>query len=160
MKSLLEQVQLLDNCLENFSLIVLLLFSHVQPHGLQHTRLPCSSPSPRDCSNSCPLKSVMPSNHLNLLSSTSPLALNLSQHQGLFQWVGCSHQVAKVLELQCEHQSLQWIFRVDLLVWACSPRDSRVLSGITVQKHQLFGAQPSLWSNSHMRTWLWLLQKV
>ena len=47
------------------------------------------------------------------LSPPSPPALNLSQHQGLFQWVGSSHQVAKVLELQLQHQSFQWIFRVD-----------------------------------------------
>ena len=47
------------------------------------------------------------------LSAPSPPALNLSQHQGLFQWVSSSHQVAKVLELQ--HQSFQWIFRVDFL---------------------------------------------
>ena len=47
------------------------------------------------------------------LSSPSPPAPNLSQHQGLFQWVGSSHQVAKVLELQLQHQSFQWIFRVD-----------------------------------------------
>ena len=57
-------------------------------------------------------------------------ALNLSQHQGCFQWVGCSHQVAKVLELQLQQKSFQWIFRVDFLydwpVWSpCSPRDSR-----------------------------------
>ena len=46
------------------------------------------------------------------LSSPSPLAFSLSQHQGLFQWVGSSHQVDKVLELQLQHQSFQWIFRV------------------------------------------------
>ena len=46
------------------------------------------------------------------LSPASPPALNLSQHQGLFQWVGSSHQVAKVLELQLQHQSFQWIIRV------------------------------------------------
>ena len=46
------------------------------------------------------------------LSSPSPLALNLSYHQGLIQWVSSSHQVAKVLELQLQHQSFQWIFRV------------------------------------------------
>ena len=45
----------------------------------------------------------------------SPPALNLSQHQGLFQWVGSSHQVAKVLELQLQRQSFQWIFRTDFL---------------------------------------------
>ena len=48
------------------------------------------------------------------LSSPSP-ALNLSQHQGLFQWVSSSHQVAKVLEFQLQHQSLQWTPRTDLL---------------------------------------------
>ena len=45
----------------------------------------------------------------------SPPALNLSQHHGLFQWVGSLHQVAKVLELQLQHQSFQWIFRADFL---------------------------------------------
>ena len=45
----------------------------------------------------------------------SPPALNLSQHQGLFQWTEFLHQVAKVLELQIQHQSFQWIFRVDFL---------------------------------------------
>ena len=47
------------------------------------------------------------------LSPSSPLALNLSQHQGLFQWVSSWHQVAKVLELQ--HQSFQWVFTADFL---------------------------------------------
>ena len=49
------------------------------------------------------------------LSSPSPPALNLSQHQGLFQWVSSSHQVAKVLEFQLQHQSFQWTFRTDFL---------------------------------------------
>ena len=49
------------------------------------------------------------------LSSHSPPAFNLSQHQGLFQWVSSSHQVAKVLERQLQHQSFQWIFRVDFI---------------------------------------------
>ena len=49
------------------------------------------------------------------LSSPSPSAFNLSQHQGLFQWVSSSHQVAKVLEFQLQHQSFQWIFRTDFL---------------------------------------------
>ena len=67
------------------------------------------------------------------LSPPSPPALNLSQHQGLFQWVSSSNQVAKVLELQFQHQSFQWIFRVDFLndwlVWSpCWPRDSQEYS--------------------------------
>ena len=45
----------------------------------------------------------------------SPPAFNLSQHQGLFQWVSSSCYMAKVLELQLQHQSFQWIFRVDFL---------------------------------------------
>ena len=49
------------------------------------------------------------------LLSPSPPALNLSQHQGLFKWVSSSHQVAKVLELQLQHQSFQWTPRTDLL---------------------------------------------
>ena len=56
----------------------------------------------------------MPSSHCILLSSPSSLAFNRSQHQGLFKWVSSSHQVAKVLELQLQHQSFQWIFRTDI----------------------------------------------
>ena len=49
------------------------------------------------------------------LSSPSPPALSPSQHHGLFKWVSSSHQVAKVLEFQLQHQSFQWIFRTDFL---------------------------------------------
>ena len=49
------------------------------------------------------------------LSHTSPPALNLSQHQALLKWVSSSHQVAKVLEFQLQHQSYQWTPRTDLL---------------------------------------------
>ena len=50
------------------------------------------------------------------LSSPSPPAFNLSQNQGVFQWVSSSHQVPKVLEFQLQHQSFfQWIFRTDFL---------------------------------------------
>ena len=64
------------------------------------------------------------------LSSPYPPAFNLSQHQGLFQWVSSSHQVAKVLEFQLQHQSFQWTFRTDFLYDGlvgrpCSPRDSQ-----------------------------------
>ena len=49
------------------------------------------------------------------LSSLSLPTFNLSQHQGLFKWISSSHQVAKVLEFQFQHQSFQWIFRTDFL---------------------------------------------
>ena len=69
----------------------------------------------------------------HLLSLPSPLALSLSQNQDLFQWVISLHQVSKVLELQLQHQSFLWIFRVDFLwdwlVWSpCCPRDCREYS--------------------------------
>ena len=93
------------------------------------------------------------------LSSPSPPAFNLSQHQGLFQWVSSSHQVAKVLEFQFQHQSFQWIFRTDFLYNGLvgspgSSRNSEEFLNTTVQKHQFFGAQFSLQSNSHIHTWL------
>ena len=64
------------------------------------------------------------------LSSPFPPAFNLSQHQGLFQWVSSSRQVVEILELQLHHQSFQWIFRTDFIYnWLigspCSPRDSQ-----------------------------------
>ena len=49
------------------------------------------------------------------VSSPSPPALNLTQHQGLFQWVSSLHQVAKVLEFQLQHQTFQWTPRTDVL---------------------------------------------
>ena len=66
----------------------------------------------------------------HLLPSPSSLAPNLSQHQGLFQWVNSSYEVGKVLEFQLQHQSFQWTPRTDLLYDGlvgspCSPRDSQ-----------------------------------
>ena len=64
------------------------------------------------------------------LSSPSLPTFNLSQHQGLFQWVSSSHQVARVLEFQLQQQSFQWLFRTDFLQDGlvgspCCPRDSQ-----------------------------------
>ena len=69
------------------------------PHELQHARPPCPSPTPRVHPNSCPLSRWC---HPIISSPVvpSPLAFNLSQHQGVFKWVSSSHQVAKVLEFQ------------------------------------------------------------
>ena len=71
------------------------------PHGLQHSRLPCP-PTPRAYSNSS-LSSwwCHPT-----ITSPSPSAFNLPQHQGLLQWVSSSHLMAIVLELKLQHQSL------------------------------------------------------
>ena len=87
--------------IKNYILLLvscLVLSDSLQPHGLQHARLPYPSLSPRICSNSCPLSWwCHPTASFSVLFSP---ALNLSQHQGLFQWVSSSYQVAKVLELQ------------------------------------------------------------
>ena len=61
------------------------------------------------------IESVMPSNHLILCHLLPLLPSIFPQHQGFFQWVSCSHQVVKVLELQLQHQSFQWMFTVDFL---------------------------------------------
>ena len=109
-----------------FSLLV--VSDSLWPHGLQLTRLSYPSPTPRVCSNSCPLSGWY---HPTISSSVIPFSScpQSFQHQGLFQWVSSSHQVAKVLEFQLQHQFFQWIFRTvflqDWLVWSpCSPRDS------------------------------------
>ena len=84
------------------------------PHELQHSRPPCPSPTPRAHSNSCLLSRwCHPPSHP--LSSPSRPAFNFSQHLGLFRWVSSSNQVAKVLELQLQHQSFQWIFSTGFL---------------------------------------------
>ena len=78
------------------------------PYWLQHTTLLCPSLFPRVCSNSCPFSQQSHS----LLSFS---VFNLSQHQGLLQWIGSSNQETKVLEHRLQHQSFQWIFKVDFL---------------------------------------------
>ena len=78
----------------------------------------------------------------HLLSFPSPPAFNLSQHQSLFQWISSSHEVAKVLELQLQHQFLEEYsglisFKTGLIS-LLSKGLSRVFSSITVRKHQFF----------------------
>ena len=91
---------------KNFFFICSVMADSLQPHGLQHSRLPCPSLSPRVCSNPCPLSLW---GHPTISSFVVPFFCpQSSQHQGVFQWVGSSHQVAKVLELQLQHQSFQW----------------------------------------------------
>ena len=147
--------------------VVLFLFSRsatsdsLQPHGLQHARSPCPSLSPQVCSNSCPLSQW---SHPTTSSSVIPFSYSQSyQRQDLFQWIGSSHQVDKVLDLQLRHQSFQWIFNslgiliplgLTGLISLQSKGLARVFSSTTIRKHQFFGAQFSLWSNSHIPTWL------
>ena len=84
------------------------------PHGLQHARPPCPSPTPEFTQTHVHRvgDAIQPSYPL---SSPSPPAPNSSQHQSLFQWVNSLHEVAKVLEFQLQHQSFQWTPRTDFL---------------------------------------------
>ena len=81
----------------------------------------------------------IPSNHLILCCPLLLLpSILLSQHQGFFQWVSSSHQVAKGLEFQLQHQTFRWTPRTDLLYDGlvgspCSPRDSPIESSPTPQ---------------------------
>ena len=79
-------------------------------------RFPCPSPTAGACSNSCPLS---PWCHRTISSSFVPFSscLQFSQHQGIFQWIISSHQVAKVLQFQLLQllQPFQWIFMTDFL---------------------------------------------
>ena len=110
--------------------IVVQLPSHVQLFATPWTAA-CQASLSLTISWSLPkfmsIESMVPSSHLILwhplllLPSTFPTS-------GTFQWVVCSHQITKILELQLQHQSFQWIFRVNLpedrLVWSpCCPRD-------------------------------------
>ena len=86
------------------------------------------------------------------LSSPSPPTFNLSQYQDLFKWDSSSHEVAKVLQFQFNISPSKeysgWTSWISLQ----SKGLSRVFSNTTVQKHQFFGAQLSLYSNSHIHT--------
>ena len=136
------------------------LFPSVQlVHSLSHVQL-CH---PMDCSTpGFPVHHQLPElaqTHVHQvgdviqpshpLSSPSPPTFNLSQHQGLFQWVISSHQVAKVLEFQFQYQSwmnIQDWFPLGWTGWISlqSKGFSRVFSNTTVQKHQFFRVQLSL----------------
>ena len=99
------------------------------PHGLQHARPPCPSPTPEVYTNSRPLSRWC---HPTISSSVIPFSSHLQSFpaSGSFKWVSSLHQVAKVLGFQLHHQSFQWIFRTDFLYDGlvgspCSPRDSQ-----------------------------------
>ena len=84
------------------------------PHGLLHARLPGPSPTPRAFSSSYPSSQwCHPTISSSIILYSS--CLQSCPASGLFQWVSSSHQVAKVLELQLQHQSFQWICSVNFL---------------------------------------------
>ena len=126
------------------------------PHGLQHARPPC--PSLGVYSNSCPLSwwyhptissSVVPFSSCPQ-SFPAPGSFQMSQ---FFASGGPSIGVSastSVLPMNTQDWSLGWTGWISLQ----SKELSRVFSNTTVQKHQFFGTQLSLWSNSYNHTWL------
>ena len=102
---------------------------------------------------------LMLSNHLILYCPLLLLAFSLSQHQGLFQWIGFLHQVAKSIGASASASvlpvNIQAWFPLGLTGLILVVQGlSKVFSSTTIQKYQFFDAQPVLWSNSHIHTWL------
>ena len=145
---LLHSVQFSQN---KFSRSV--MSNSLQPHGMQNTRLPCSSPTPGAYSNSCPLSrwchptiscSVAPfSSHLQSFPASASFPMSWLFTSG-GQSIGTS---ASVLPMNIQ----DW-FPLGLILQFKGL--SRVFSSTMVQKHQFFGAQLSLWSSSHIHTLL------
>ena len=154
-----EERFILDTC----SWLLLLFCSSVVagslwPHGLQRTRLPCPSLSPRICSNSCPLTQWY---HLSISSSVThfsscpqsfPASVSFPMSQ-LFasggQSIGAS---ASVLPMNIRSWFPLGLTGLSSLLFK---ELSRVFSSTTVWKHQFFGAQLSLWPNSHIHNDYW-----
>ena len=131
--------------------------SSLRPHGLQHTRPPCLPPTPRAHSNSCPSRQWC---HPTISSSVIPFCLQSFPASGSFpvsqlfpsgsQSIGVSASTSVLLMNIQGWSPLGWTG------WISLPYKEllRVFSNTTVQKHQFFGAQLSLWSNSHIHRWL------
>ena len=137
------------------------LLSHVQLFATPWTAARQASLSITNSQSLPKLMSIESVMLSNLLSSVTPFPSSFQSFPASrsFQMSHSSHQVAKVFKFQLQHQSFQWTPRTYLLSDGlvgspCSPRDLRVFSNTTVQKHQFFGAQFSLQLNSHNHTWL------
>ena len=139
-------------------------FSHsvvsdsLQPHELQHTRPPCPSPTPGACSNSCPVSRWC---HPNISSSVIPFSSHLQSvpASGSFQmsqfFASGGQRIGVSASASVLPMNIQDWFPLGCtgLIFFLSKGLSKV-SNTTVQKHQFFSTQFSLWSNSHIHTWL------
>ena len=132
--------------------------NYLRPCGLQHARLPCPSLFPRVCSNSCPLSRWC---HPIISSSVAPVsscpqsfpASGSVPMSWLFTSGGQSTGVSASASVLPKSIQGWFPLRLTDLILIFKELLS-VFSSTTVQKHQFFGIQPSLWSNSHIHTWL------
>ena len=133
------------------------------PHGLQHPRVPCPSSTARSCSNSCPSSQWC---HPTISSSVIPFSSCIHSFPGSgffprsqFFTLGGQRTEASASASVLPMNIQKW-FPLGLigLISLQSEGLSRVFSNITVQKHQFFDVHLSLWSKSHIHTWL--LEKV
>ena len=130
----------------------------LQPYGVQHTRLPCPSPTPRACSNSHPSSQwCHPAISSSVIPfSSCPQSLAASEYfpmSQVFVWGGQSTGVSALASFLPKNTQdwspSEWTGWISLK----SKELSRVFSNTTVQKHQFFGPQLSSQSNSHIHTW-------
>ena len=127
------------------------------PHEVQHTGLPCPSLSPRACSNSCPLSQWCHPTISSSVTSFSSCLQSFPASQSFpvsqfFAWGG--QNIGASASTSVLPMNIQDWFPLELigLISLLSRGFSRVLSSTTGGKHQFFGTQPSLWSNSHICT--------
>ena len=131
----------------------------LRPHGLQHTRPPCPSPTPGIYSNSCPLSwwwdPTISSSVISFSSCVQSFPASGSFPMSQF-FTSCGQTIGASALASVLPMNIQGWFPLGLtgLIPLQSKGLSRVFSNTTVQKHQFFNAQLSLWSNCHIHTWL------
>ena len=136
----------------------------LQPHGLQHARLPHPSPTPGAYSSSCPLSwwchptissSIIPfSSRLQSFPASGSFPISQFFASGGLS-IGASASASVLPMNNHDWFPLGWTSWISLQ----SKGLSRVFSNTTVQKHQFFGTQPSLWSNSHIHMYIYNYKK-
>ena len=145
-----------NDCIVQF--ICSVMSDSLQLHGLQHASLSCLSPTPGAYSNSCPLSrwchstissSVVPFSSLQSFPASGSFQMSQFFASG-GQCIGISASTSVPPMNTQDWFLLGWTGWISLQ----SKGLSRVFSNTTVQKHQFFGTQLSLWSNSHIHTWL------
>ena len=146
-------------CLLEYQFSRSVVSNSLQSNGLQHASLPCPSPTPRACSNSCPSSWWC---HPNISSSVVPFSPCLQSFpvSGSFPmsqfFASGGQRIAVSASTSVLPMNIQDWFTLGQTGWIAlqSKGFSRVFSITTVQKQQFFGAQLALWFNSHIHTWL------